>query len=101
MKKLVITSIAVFAVGLIFAQDHGREGVRVDPKTGQKEKVVYARPHKEAKAEHIADVRKDEPHKKRMTNIEKKARPVAKNAKAKHQHQHKNKMTPKGNFKTK
>ena len=99
MKKLIITTLAVFAVTLTFAQEHGREGVHVNKQTGEKEHVVFVRPKKEMAAAQIADVHLDHPKKEHKTNVRKKVKPVVRKQKAKMQH--KDKMAPKGNFKTK
>lgn len=99
MKRLIITTAAVFAVTLTFAQEHGKEAVHVNKQTGEKERVVFARPQKQMAAAQIADVRHDHPKKEHKANIRKKAKPVVHKHKAKLQH--KDKMAPKGNFKAK
>lgn len=99
MKKLIITTVAVFAVTLTFAQEQGREGVHINKQTGEKERVVFVRPQKQVAAAQIADVHLDHPKKEHKTNVRKKAKPVVHKHKAKLQH--KDKMAPKGNFKTK
>lgn len=99
MKKLVISTLAVFAVTLTFAQDHGKEGIRINHKTGEKEHVVHVRPHKELPAAHLADLKKGDMKEGRKADLKKRVRPVMRKHKA--GLQHKDKMAPKGNFKTK
>lgn len=99
MKKIIISTLAVFAATLSFAQEHGKEGTRINHHTGEKEQIVRIKPHKKMPATHVAAVGHDQIKDGRKTKIKKHVKPAVKKYKARHQQ--KDKMAPKGNFKTK
>ena len=98
MKRLVITSLAVFALSVSFSQETGKEGVRINKHSGLKEKVIVVRPQKKVAAVKVADV-KTPPKKIRTDRLRKEAKPLIRKHKA--TKQSKSRMAPKGNFKTK
>lgn len=99
MKKIVLSTIAVLAVTMSFAQEPTKENTIINKKTGEQEQVVRIRPRKEATAAHIAPVHKTDAKKARMVDIKKSVRPHV--PKQKMKLQQREEMKPKGNFKTK
>lgn len=99
----MITTLAVFAVTLTFAQDHGKDGKRINPKNGKSEQIVRVRAQKEMHARNVADLKKSDFQKDRKVDMNRAAKPAVKVAVKKHKAklQHKKRMAPKGNFKTK
>jgi hypothetical protein len=99
MKKLVLSTLAVLAVTMSFAQELTKENVRINKKTGEREQVVRIRPHREAQAAQIAPVHRSDAKKARMVDIKKSVRPLV--PKQKMKLQQRDEMKPKGNIKTK